>query len=98
MKREMFLRPMRMTHRFGEAERADDPAGTNTFDYNGPLPGQSRRSRPLNMSTDGEHRYSEPRSGVQKFTGGAARLSGPAPDYASEMACQIPVSTRKRKV
>lgn len=96
MKREMFLRPNRMTHRFGEAEASADPLGTNTFDYKGPLPGASRRSRPLNLSTDGEYRSTPTMSPVEKFRGGCAVLSGPAPDYADALAYPIPPSSKKR--
>lgn len=97
MKSDMFSPQVRMTHRYGEAEKMDDPLGGRTFDYKAPTPGESLRSGPLTVQTHGEHRYQQPMSPVEKFRGGCASISGPAPDLPSAVAFVVPASTKARR-
>jgi hypothetical protein len=95
MNRDIFNRGPRMTHKFGETERRNDPLGARTFDLPRPtFPRQ--RSAPVTVHQHGEHRYFDARSPVQKPSGGLASLSGPAPDLPGMVAAPIPVSTRRR--
>ena len=96
MKREIFLRPTRMTHKFGATERVNDPLGDSTFDFKPPVfPAQ--RSGAVDVHAHGEHRvFDRARSPVEKFVGGAATLEGPAPSWAENLAAPIPARTKKR--
>lgn len=96
LKREMFLRPNRMTHRFGEQ---DDPITRDEY-FEGPYPEllKSGGSKPMGIKTHGRHAFTEAISPVDKFKGGSASLSGPKLDHADEIAEREPVSTKRRRV
>lgn len=99
MKREIFRRGVRMTHRFGELEGLNDPFSSGTFDPGFPISPSKRRSRSLEVKKDGEYRYCDPQSPiVNQKTGKPASLNGPAPDYSDLPAQTMPLGTVKRKV
>lgn len=97
LKRDIFHRGTRMTHRFGP-ETEDDPIATrSTFRPDVPTFPDSG-SRPFSVKAQGDYRYCEPLSPIVKANGGRkASLNGPAPDAASEMAATPPAGTVKRK-
>jgi len=102
MKRDIFKRAIRMTHKFGETEAINDPLGANTFDFYN----KYKRTRTSDHTAPspsctvqqyGEHETFNPaRSPVQKPGGGLASNSGPAPDWAESIGAPVPVSTKKR--
>ena len=97
MKRDFFQRPTRMTHKFGELERINDPLGAHTFEPPRPIFPSQLRSPPMELSQYGEKdTFSPPRSGVCKPNGRIADFGGVTPDIAQAMAAPIPVSTKKR--
>lgn len=101
LKREIFLRPNRMTHRFGEAIGRGDPLGAESFELNAPKGLRSTNSGHIGrtgIKQNGINRYSESLSAIEKPRGGAASLNGPAPDYAGMVVERPPVSTARRKV
>jgi len=100
---DIFKRPARMVHKFGEIERVNDPLGTSTFDFYE----QHKRTRVTDLGRNnvrsctvkqyGEYDMFNPsRSGVEKPGGGLASINGPKPDYAEEIGAPIPWSTKKR--
>lgn len=103
MKRDVFKRGTRMTHKFGETEDINDPVQRNTF----PFFEDQKCVRPERLSEFGhscevqdygEHEMFNPaRSPVQKPNGQFASNNGPAPDMAEGIAAPIPFSTKKRK-
>lgn len=95
MKREIFQRAVRMTHKFGATEKRDDPLGTRTFDPGFPV-FPTQRSAPITQRRQGECEYRPAPSAVQKPGGRFASKSGPAPDYAEMVAASVPASTKKR--
>jgi hypothetical protein len=99
MKRDIFRRGVRMTHKFGEIEGRSDPVYGNegVFDPKFPVSPTQQHSPPLTIQSHGEFRYfSEPGSAVAKPTGSLASLNGPQPDYAGAIAFPIPMGTRQR--
>lgn len=102
MRSDIFRRPARMTHKFGETEKINDPMGTSTFDFYE----QQKRTRVSDLSRKGsactvqqygEHEmFNPPRSPVQTPSGRLASQNGPAPDWAEAIGAPIPVSTKKR--
>jgi hypothetical protein len=96
MKRDIFSRAPRFTHKFGELEERSDPMQKNTFNFPSPKFPQSK-SRQLHVQQHGEYSYRPESSPVCKANGGYATLNGPAPDHAEEAARPIPVGTKKRK-
>jgi len=102
MRSDVFRRPLRMTHKFGETERLDDPLGTATFDFYAEqkrtrASDLSRRGSPSTIQQHGPHdMFSPSRSPIQTPSGRLASMNGPAPDYAEAIAAPIPPSTRKR--
>lgn len=102
MKKDIFRRPQRMTHKFGETEKIDDPLGGATFDFyeqhkRTRTTDLSRRGTPCTVQGYGEDRvFTAPRSPVQKPGGGLASVAGPAIDYAEMLARPMPVSSKKR--
>jgi hypothetical protein len=97
MNRDIFRRPMRMTHKFGETERINDPLGVNTFEFKGPMPSSARRSAPVTVQQQGQHDvFNPPRSPVQTPGGRITSVNGPAPDMAEAIGAPMPVSTKKR--
>ena len=98
LKKEMFARPNRMTHRFG---KDDDPMQESEY-FDAPYPdgiktvnanGKGR----FNGKSRGLHVYTEPLSPIAKASGGNASLSGPRLDMADEMADPMPASTMQRR-
>ena len=98
LKREIFMRPVRMTHRFGDG---DDPIQSGEW-FNAPYPdgiksvnlnGKGRFSN----QTDGLRVYTAPLSPIDKFKDGKASLAGPRMDMADEMADPVPASTMPRR-
>ena len=102
MRKDIFRRPQRMVHKFGETEKIDDPLGRQTFDFyeqhkRTRTSELSQRTPPCTVQGYGEARtYSEPRSPVEKFSGGLASVAGPAIDYAEALARPMPVPSKKR--
>lgn len=97
LKREMFLRGVRMTHRFGSN---DDPFQNGEY-FDAPYPNGIRSVNMngrggFNGKRNGLAVYTEPFSGVDKAKGGKASLSGPKPDRPDMIAEAIPTGTRKR--
>lgn len=97
MKKEMFRRPTRMVHRFGELE-GEGPLDGQRFDAEIPRSPRVRSSPALSIKRQGEHRWVDPMSPVVK-PGGVKRasLNGPAPDVPDMLAQPIPASTKKRR-
>lgn len=97
MKREIFSRPTRFIHKFGETEARDDPMERHTFEFKGPEnPNGGGRSAPCEVQTYGETGYRPASSPVQKPGGGFATLDGPALDLAEDFARPVPVGTKRR--
>ena len=98
LKKEMFMRPNRMTHRFGEK---DDPIQSGEY-FEAPYPNGIKS---VNMNgkgrfsgkTKGLRVYTPPFSGVDKAKGGLASFSGPAMDIADEISDPVPASTLMRR-
>jgi hypothetical protein len=101
MKRDIFSRPQRMTHRFGEIEKNDDPLfgpTDTTFDPVLPKSPNELRSGGWDVKRNGQHvLVRQSRSPVCKPNGGYASLNGPKPDIAEGLAAQTPFSTKKRR-
>lgn len=97
LKRDIFHRGTRMTHRFGPVAEDDPLSLRETFRPDTPT-FPELRSRPFGVKSQGDYRYCEPLSPIVKPNGGRkASLNGPAPDYAGEAAATIPAGTVKRK-
>jgi hypothetical protein len=98
LKREMFARAVRMTHRFGDK---DDPFQKSEY-FDAPYPDGIK-----SVNQNGKGRYTgkekglavftEPYSGVDKARGGRASLSGPRPDVPDAVAETAPTSTKMRR-
>lgn len=100
LKKEMFARHVRFQHRFGDG---DDPFMSGQyFDLPHPPNGIKTVSANGKGAFRGQQKglqvYTEPMSGVDKFSGGKASLSGPKADVPDEIGERIPVSTARRKV
>lgn len=97
LKREFFLRPTRMVHRFGQK---DDPVtDAEYFEFQDPrIPKRVKGTASLGIKEHGLAVYTEPFSGIDKFKGGRASLSGPKPDCADEAGEREPASTKRRRV
>lgn len=98
LKKEIFARPVRFTHRFGDG---DDPhiMGNGeyfTAPYGNPM--KAGGTKGFHGKQKGLSVWTEPFSGVDKFKGGKASLSGPKPDLADQEVERPPVSTQRRKV
>ena len=98
LKKEMFMRPNRMTHRFG---KNDDPLQSGEY-FEAPYPNGIKEAN-LNgkgrfgIKEKGLHVYTQPLSPIAKFSGENASLSGPAMDMADKMADPVPASTEMRR-
>lgn len=97
LKREIFLRPNRMVHRFGES---DDPLSSSEY-FDAPYPDGIKSVRQhgqggFTSKEKGQHSFREELSPVNKFRGGDASLEGPKPDYADAVARRTPSSTVDR--
>lgn len=96
LKKEMFSRPVRFTHRFGDG---DDPhvLPDQYFDFTGPVGVKAHNTpKPFIGKERGLHVWTEPQSPVTKAKGGRASLSGPRMDKADMLTEATPVGTRKR--
>lgn len=96
MKKDIFSRPARFVHKFGELETRSDPLEVNTFDFKPPV-FPKRGSPALEVHQHGEAYYRKEPSPVQKPDGTLATLNGPAVDYAEAAARPIPTGTKRRK-
>lgn len=96
MKKDLFSRAARMTHRFKGLE-SDDALGGQTFNPQFPKALTTHSSKPLTAKNHGVHRYCEPLSPVVSPSGRRASTNGPAPDYADMAVAQVPVNSKKRK-
>jgi hypothetical protein len=99
MKRDIFRRAVRMTHKFGAIEGDSDPlyGRGHVFEPQFPERPDQLSSRPITIQQQGEYRYfSQPGSAVAKPNGQLASINGPAPDYADALASPIPVGTSQR--
>ena len=98
LKREIFARHTRFTHRFGDT---DDPAqGNEYFDMkylNGIKEANLNGKGRFTGQEKGLHTYTKPLSPIDKFSGSKASLSGPSMDMADEMADPVPASTMPRR-
>lgn len=98
LKKEIFLRGVRMTHRFGDPDDQNVMGASEYFDFKGPNPMKSSNSasQKLNIQSQGLHVPTKAQSPVTKARGGRASLSGPTLDVADSMAETEPTSTKKR--
>lgn len=96
MKRDIFRRGTRMTHRFGPTENDEPFMPLATFDPGIPLEPKKQHSKPLTMQQHGEYRYTPILSPIVKPNGTLASLNGPAPDVVDCVEMQVPASTKKR--
>lgn len=99
LKKEIFARAVRFQHRFGDG---DDPFMSGQY-FDAPYPNgiktvNANGAGAFNGKQKGLQVYTEPMSGVDKFKGGKASLSGPKPDVPDEIAERPPVSSMRRKV
>jgi hypothetical protein len=100
LKREIFMRPTRMVHRFGDG---DDPWIQGDTEYftapypNGIKTVNANGKQSFSAKTHGLSVHTEPLSPVSKFRGGKASLSGPKIDSADAIAEAVPPSTRERR-
>ena len=97
LKREMFMRPNRMTHRFGSG---DDPLQSQEY-FDAPYPKgiktvNANGKGAFSGKTHGLHVYTKPLSPVN-VRGRDASFSGPRMDMADEMADPVPASTMPRR-
>jgi hypothetical protein len=98
LKREIFSRGVRMTHKFGASIKNSDPIQKDTFNPNFPLGLNQRHGTQLHQKERGEHSYRQDPSAVYKAnTDTFASFNGPAPDNAEVTARPIPVGTKRRK-
>jgi hypothetical protein len=98
LKKEIFARPTRFTHRFGDK---DDPwvMPEQYFDFTGPSSPKAANAPkpgPFGIKDKGLHVHTPPQSPVSKFRGGHASF-GPQPDRADAIAEPLPPSTRERR-
>ena len=99
LKKEIFARPNRMVHRFGDK---DDPYQSDQYFE---MPSLPNGIKTVNANGKGSFTgrekglavYTEPFSGVDKFKGGAASLSGPKLDGPDSVAETLPASTKMRR-
>jgi hypothetical protein len=100
IKRDIFRRGVRMTHRFEEAVNAGDPFNPGTFEMPWPKRpdalSEQAPGRPCEVQRDGEHMYREGSSPVCKPNGSAASLNGPTPDLPQIFGMPVPVGTKRR--
>lgn len=98
LKREIFRRGTRMTHRFGP-NTSPDPFDSSSFDPGFPIAPNVRHSKSLEVQREGEYRFLDPQSPVVSTkTGRAASTNGPAPDLSDPIAQTVPSNTVKRRV
>ena len=98
LKKEIFARATRFTHRFGDK---DDPYQADQY-FDAPYPNgiksvNQNGKGAFNGKSKGLHVYTEPFSGVDKFKGGMASLSGPVLDSPDSVAETLPASTKMRR-
>lgn len=98
LKKEFFSRGVRFQHRFGDT---DDPVMESQY-FDLPVPNgikttNANGKQSFTGKEKGLHVYTEPFSGVDKFKGGRASLSGPKLDVADSIADPVPVSTVMRR-
>lgn len=98
LKREIFLRPPRFTHRFGDN---DDPLQSSEY-FDMPRPNgiktvNANGKGGFTGKEKGQHHWPAS-SPVDKAKGGKASLSGPQTDMAAFMAERPPISTKRRMV
>lgn len=98
LKKEIFMRPVRFTHRFGDG---DDPVmSAQYFDAsypNGIRSTQQNGKGGFTGQEKGLHPYTAPFSPIDKFKGGKASIGGPALDNADREADPVPASTQPRR-
>lgn len=100
LKREIFLRPTRFTHRFGERDDPLMPVSAQTFAapcVDGIKSVGQNGKGAFNGKQKGLHVYTEPFSPIDKFRGGKASLGGPTLDEADARTDPIPASTQPRR-
>jgi hypothetical protein len=100
MNRDIFSRPFRMTHKFGDLEAQADPLQQRTFEPKFPVRPDQLRSSPITRETHGELRnnWSKPKSTISKPNGSLADFGGYDNDNAQRIASPIPASTVKRVI
>jgi hypothetical protein len=98
LKREIFSRPNRMVHKFGELLEREDPLGVETFDFHRPMrvSDHSDTARPATSQQYGLHNYRPDPSPVVKPNGECAHSDGPTLDVPMDFAMPIPVGTKRR--
>lgn len=100
MKRDIFNRGVRMTHKFGETEKIDDPFNTGTWDPPWPksVGELSKPGHSCEIGEYGVHSYRPDSSPVQKPGGDMAVTNGPNPypDLPEMLGRPIPVGTKRR--
>jgi len=98
LKKEMFARPVRMQHRFGDK---DDPwvMPDQYFDFKGPQGLKVKNApapAPFGIQEKGLKVHTPPQSPVMKARGGHASF-GPQTDRADTLAEAIPPSSKERR-
>ena len=98
IRKDIFRRGVRMTHRFGETEKQSDPFGSGTFEAPWPMRVDelNKGGHPLEVGADGEHAYRPFSSPIQKPDGSLASVNGPAPDAPQIFGMPVPVGTKRR--
>lgn len=96
MKRNIFRRGVQMTHRFGPTENDEPFVPQSTFDIQAPVSPKKHSSKPLDIQTHGEYRYTPILSPVVKPNKTLASLNGPSPDLVDCVEMEVPANTKKR--
>lgn len=98
LKREIFMRPVRFTHRFGERDDPLMPEQTFAAPYVDGIKSVNQNGKgAFNGQQKGLHVYTEPFSPIDKFRGGKASLGGPSLDQPDAIADPVPSSTQMRR-
>lgn len=96
LKREIFMRPNRMTHRFGDQDDAR-VMPDEYFDLKIPVsPKAGSAAKRFGVHEHGLKVHTPPQSPISKARGGHAAF-GKTPDKADTAAETVPPSTRERR-
>jgi len=99
MRADWFRRGPRMTIKFGETERRDDPIQAEKIwfpEWPKEVSRLSGMGRSCEVQEYGDRFYRPEPSAVQKPTGAFASLNGPEPDVTEDLARPLPVGVKRR--
>lgn len=97
MRNDWFRRGVRMTHRFNDLERREDPLNTGTWDVpDFPVKRWTDGGKPCEIQEYGEHQYRSSSAAVSRPSGSFASISGPVPDAPQVFGMSISIGTKKR--